>query len=120
MSHIVSIQTKVHDPAAIRAACTRLALATPMEGTAELCSGNATGWVVQFPGWRYAAVINTKTGEAQYDNFGGIWGEQSELDRFLQAYAVEKARLEARKKGYAVQEQALQDGSIRLQILEGA
>jgi hypothetical protein len=35
-------------------------------------------------------------------------------------YAVEKARQEARKKGYQVTEQALEDGSIRLQIVEGA
>ena len=32
--------------------------------------------------------------------------------------AVEKAKLEARKKGYSVSEQPLQDGSIRLQIIE--
>ena len=32
--------------------------------------------------------------------------------------AVEKAKLEARKKGYSVSEQALNDGSIRLQIVE--
>src|SRR5437763_1598727 len=45
---------------------------------------------------------------------------QAHLDRFLQMYAVEKAKLEARKKGFTVNEQALQDGSIKLQIIEGA
>jgi hypothetical protein len=35
-------------------------------------------------------------------------------------YAVEKTKLEARKKGHTVTEQALQDGSIKLQIIEGA
>jgi hypothetical protein len=38
----------------------------------------------------------------------------------LQAYAVEAAKLEARKKGYAFSEQQLQNGSIRLEIREGA
>jgi len=38
----------------------------------------------------------------------------------LQAYAVEAAKLEARKKGYSFSEQQLQDGSIRLEIREGA
>ncbi len=40
---------------------------------------------------------------------------------FLEVYsvAVEKTRLEARKKGYAVSEQQLEDGSIKLQIQEG-
>jgi hypothetical protein len=33
---------------------------------------------------------------------------------------VEVVRLEARKKGYQVSEQALADGSIKLQLVEGA
>jgi hypothetical protein len=35
-------------------------------------------------------------------------------------YAVEKAKIEARKKGFSVSEQVLNDGSIKLQIVEGA
>jgi hypothetical protein len=34
-------------------------------------------------------------------------------------YAVEKAKIEARKKGHTVSEQTLTDGSVKLQILEG-
>jgi len=120
MSHVVSIQTKVRDPVAVVAACQRLGLAAPVQGTARLYSGEATGLLVQLPGWQYPVVIDLATGEVRYDNFGGRWGEQSQLDRFLQLYAVEKTRLEARKKGYQVSEQTLQDGSIRLQIIEGA
>ena len=120
MSHIVTVQTRVHDPAAVTAACQRLGLPVPTHGTARLYSGAATGWLVQLPGWQYPAVIDTASGEVRYDNFEGRWGEPAHLDRFLQAYAVEKVRLEARSKGYAVSEQALQDGSVRLQIVEGA
>lgn len=119
MSHIVSIQTKVHDTDAISAACRRLKLAEPVQGTAELFSGQASGLLLQLPGWDYPAVIDIRGGTIQFDNFGGQWGEQQHLDRFLQAYAVEKCRLEARKKGCTVNEQQLQDGSIRLQIMEG-
>ena len=32
------------------------------------------------------------TGAVRYDNFNGYWGDQAQLDRFLQAYAVEKSR----------------------------
>ena len=74
---------------------------------------------MQLPGWRYPAVIEPLTGVVRYDNFNGVWGEQAQLDRFMQSYAVEKAKLEARKKGYAVSEQALSDGSVRLLIHEG-
>ena len=118
MSHIVSIQTRLHDAAAIAAACKRLGLAEPIHGKAELFSGTAEGLLLQLPGWHYPAVIDALTGMVRYDNFQGHWGEQQHLDRFLQAYAVEKAKLEARKKGYTVNEQSLQDGSIRLNIIE--
>ena len=90
-----------------------------MQGTAKLYSGEAEGLVVQFPGWQYPAVIDPLTGTVRYDNFQGYWGDQAQLDRFLQAYAVERAKQEACKNGYAVSEQALDNGSIRLTIVEG-
>jgi hypothetical protein len=120
MSHIVSIQSKVRDPIAITSACARLNLPTPVQGTAKLFSGECAGLLVQFPGWQYPAVIDTQTGTVKFDNFNGRWGDQQYLDRFLQMYAVEKAKLEARKKGYFVTEQTVSDGSIKLQIIEGA
>ena len=120
MSHVVTIQTKVRDPAAVIAACQRLGLAAPVQGKAQLYGAEATGLLVQLPGWQYPVVLDPATGEVQYDNYQGHWGEQAQLDRFLQLYAVEKGKLEARKKGYQVSEQALHDGSIKLQIIEGA
>ena len=119
MSHIVSIQTRVNDPTAVVAACQRLNLTVPVHGTAQLFSGECTGLLVQLPGWQYPAVIDTQTGTVKFDNFEGHWGDQQHLDKFLQMYAVEKAKLEARKKGYTVTEQALQDGSIKVQLIEG-
>jgi hypothetical protein len=119
MSHVVTIQTKVHDPAAVRAACRRLGLAEPAVGTARLYSGEAAGLLVQLPGWQYPAVVDVLTGTIHFDNFQGHWGDRQHLDRFLQMYAVEKAKLEAHKKGYQVSEHQLQDGAIRLQIVEG-
>jgi hypothetical protein len=61
MSHIVTVQTKVHDPAAVASACQRLGLAQPIRGTAELFSGEATGLLLQLPGWQYPAVIDTSS-----------------------------------------------------------
>jgi hypothetical protein len=119
MSHIVRLQTKARDQAAIAAACQRLGLPAPVQGTAKLFSGEATGLLLQLPGWNYPAVIDLATGEVRFDNFQGRWGEQQHLDRFLQIYAVECAKQEARKKGYQVSEQALQNGDIRVQIIEG-
>jgi hypothetical protein len=120
MSHIVTIETRVHDPAAVAAACRRLELPAPVQGTARLFSGEATGLLVTLPGWLYPLVVDTATGQARYDNFEGSWGDPGQLDRFMQMYSVEKARIEARKKGYSVNEQSLPDGSIKLQIVEPA
>lgn len=118
MSHIVQISTQVRDPAAVAAACSRLGLAAPVHGTAELYSGEATGLLLQLPGWEYPVVIDVTTGVCKYDNYEGAWGEQKHLDGFLQAYAVEKAKLEARKRGHQISEEQLADGSIKLQIQE--
>jgi len=119
LSHIVSIQTEVRDPVAIRSACDRLKLPEPVFGQTKLFSSSATGWAVQLPAWRYPVVADVNTGKLAYDNYNGRWGEQKQLDRFLQGYAVEKAKIEARKKGHSVIEQPLEDGSIKLTVSVG-
>jgi len=119
VSHIVTIQTEVRDPAAIHAACDRLKLPAPRRGTAKLFTTEATGVIVTLPRWRFPVVCRTEVGAIVVDNYGGKWGEQQELDRFLQAYAIEKTRLEARKQVHDVVEQALVDGSIKLTVCLG-
>ena len=116
MSHTVTIRTEVRDAAAIGAACRRLQLDPPAQGDHELYSGCYPGLAVRLPQWTYPAVCDTSTGQVHYDNFGGRWGEQRQLDRFLQAYAVEKARSEARKLGHSASESLQADGSIVLTI----
>jgi hypothetical protein len=116
LSHVVSIRTQIKDAAAVQAACSRLGLAPAQAGSFTLFSGTENGLGVQLPGWTYPVVCQLQTGELHYDNFEGRWGEQAQLDRFLQAYAVEKARLEARKQGYSVIEQQLCGGSIKLTL----
>jgi len=122
LSHIVSIDPQVRDPAAVELACRRLQLAAPMAGTHELFSQSVTGLAVKLPDWVYPVVCDTSTGKVLYDNFEGRWGDQRRLGRFLQAYEVEKARLEARRKGHTVTEQPLADGSIKvlIQVAGGA
>ena len=119
MSHIVEIQTEVRDAVAIRAACQRLQLDSPVFGEAKLFSGSKTGWQVKLPDWRYPVVCDVNTGKIDFDNYGGHWGDQQQLDRFMQSYAVEKAKIEARKKGHSVTEQELEDGSIKVVVQIG-
>lgn len=119
MSHIVKIKTEVRDAAAVTAACRRRQLADPVFGKHRMFRGEVEGLAVRLRDWNYPAVCQLDTGEVQFDNFNGRWGDQRELDSFLQGYAVEKARIEARKRGHTVTEQALVDGSIRLTVQIG-
>jgi hypothetical protein len=47
--------------------------------------------------------------DVKYNKYDAAW-----MGRLKQAYGVEKARAEARKKGYRISEQKLDDGRIRL------
>lgn len=119
MSHIVLIQTQIRDRAAAEAACQRLGLPPPQHRSVQLFRAQADGLAVELPGWIYPVVCDLQAGTIQYDNYDGRWGEQRELHRFLQAYAVERARLEARRLGHTVSEQPLADGSLKLTIHVG-
>ena len=120
MSHVVSIQTKLHDPVALAAACRRLGLAEPVRETVHLFSEQATGLAVRLPNWQYPVVVDVESGAIHFDNFNGEWGDIRQMHQLMQTYAGEKCRLDARRKGHHVTETTLQDGSVKLQIIEGA
>ena len=116
MSHIVTIETQVRDAAAVAAACQRLGLPPPAERTVRLFSGQATGLTVELPGWNDPVVCDLTSGNLKFDNYEGSWGNRAELEKFLQMYACEKAKIEARRQGHSITEQPLADGSIKLTI----
>ena len=116
MSHIVVLRCEVRDATAVRAACQRLGLSEPVQNKAKLFSGEVEGLAVQLPNWAYPVVCDTNSGTLRYDNFNERWGDSKELDKFLQMYAVEKSRLEARRRGHQVTEQTVANGSIKLTI----
>ncbi|WP_166831815.1 DUF1257 domain-containing protein [Thalassoroseus pseudoceratinae] len=119
MSHIVVIQTEVRNVEAMGLACRRLELPLPVYGEAQLFSGRQTGWQVSLPEWRYPVVADVASGQLAFDHFGGRWGDPQHLDRFLQSYAVELAKLEARKQGHTATEELLVDGSIKVTVSVG-
>lgn len=78
MSHIVQIQTQVRDPVAVQAACRRLELPAPVQGTHKLFAGQeATGLAVQLSDWRYPVVCDTVSGQLRFDNFAGRWKDET-------------------------------------------
>jgi len=116
LSHVVTIQTEVRDAVAVLAACRRLALPEPVQGTAEVFATSATGLIVKLPDWQFPVGCDLTTGSLKYDNYEGYWGEQQQLDRFLQAYAIEKAKIEARREGHSAFEQPLEEGYIMVNV----
>jgi hypothetical protein len=109
----------MRDETAIQSACKRLHLPRATHGTFDLYQTTATGLGIELPHWRYPVVANLKSGQIRFDNYGGRWGNQEFLDRFLQGYAVEKAKIEARKKGHSIVEQRLGNGSIKVTVNVG-
>ena len=87
-----------------------------MNGSHKLFTSTATGLGVRLPGWNYPVVFDLTSGHVAFDNYEGRWGEQSKLDALLQMYAIEKAKIEARKRGHTVIEQNLPSGEIKLVI----
>jgi hypothetical protein len=79
MSHIVQIKTQVRDAEAVRLACRRLHLPEPIAGSAKLFSSTVKGLAVQLPGWNYPVVCQLDSGQLQYDNFSGRWGEETDF-----------------------------------------
>jgi hypothetical protein len=120
LSHIVEIQTEIRDPAAIQAACRRLALPEPTYGETRLFSGAKTGWAVQLSGWLYPVVCDVAIGSIAFDNFDGAWGDPRRLAEFRQMYAAEKAKIEAHKQGHMAVEQPLADGYLKVSVYVGS
>jgi hypothetical protein len=102
MSHTMNIQLELHDKDALLAACQRLGLQVT-EGRHKLYSSTEEGLGVFLPGWKYPVVIK-QDGSVAYDDYNGRWGNINELNKLKAYYGLEKAKAEARKKGYSVYE----------------
>ncbi len=121
MSHVVTVKLEMKDPDAIRAAIERCPNVKLLNGGQvqeyKLYGGQkATGIGLQLEGWQHTVVINPETGDCKYDNFGGSWGNQLRLDELVQAYSVEKVRLEAYSRGQAFAEEKLDNGDVRVTV----
>jgi hypothetical protein len=117
MSHTMNISIELHDRAALEAACQRLGL-TMKEGRHKLYSTIEEGIAISLPKWNYPIVVKSD-GTVAYDNYNGNWGRIEELNKLKAFYGLEKAKAEARKKGYSVYEtfnDRTQEIELRIQV----
>lgn len=117
MSHLVKVPAQVTQFEGVRRACSRLGIEAPVVGKATIFGQECEGTIVKLNGWCYPIVCDLQSGEVHYDNYGGHWGQQEQLDQFLQGYAVETAKMTAEQQGYQVTEELLADGSIGLNVM---
>jgi hypothetical protein len=71
------------------------------------------GWAANDLGFECQANGKYRIWVSEFDGKHNGYGE-AWMGKLKQAYGVEKARVEAKKKGYRVSEQKLDDGRIRL------
>jgi len=117
MSHTMNINLEIHDRVALLAACKRLGLAMT-EGRHKLYQTTEEGVAISLPGWKYPVVVKSD-GTVAYDNYNGSWGKIEELNKLKAYYGLEKAKAEARKRGYSVYESyndRTQEIELRIQI----
>ena len=115
MSHLVTIKTEIRDRAAVLAAALRLKLPVPVEGKHSVYQDDGDyrevqGMAVRFHQW-HAAICELQTGAVFLDE-----DYADSLKPFKQAYAVEKAKIEARRAGHLVSETTMADGRIKLTL----
>ncbi|QDT16645.1 DUF1257 domain-containing protein [Alienimonas californiensis] len=119
MSHVVTIETKLRDPAALSAACERLGLPEPRTETVKFFDGaEQSGLAVRPPGFVYPVLIGEE-GAVRCDTDEGRWGDNAFLGRLKQAYALEAAKLQAKARGHRISETSLPDGGVRLTVTAG-
>lgn len=121
MSHTMNIAIELHDKDALLSACQRLGL-TVAEGRHNLYQTTEEGLGIYLPGWKYPAVVKSD-GTVAIDNYNGAWGNINELNRLRAYYGIEKAKAEARKRGYSIYESfnnRTQELELRIQVGGGA
>src|SRR5215207_10469891 len=80
LSHIVTIRTEVRDREAVGRACRRLELPEPVEGEAKVFTTQKRGLLVRLKDWEFPVVCDLATGQVDFDNFEGHWGDRNRLD----------------------------------------
>lgn len=122
MSHLTKIELEINDLSALRKSCERLDLSFMLDQKQFVWYGREPAkcdHAIKIPNARYEIGVIKKDNKFElsvdwYDReISKAVGHQGGL--LKQAYAIEKGKIEARKKGYQVFEQQT-DAGIQLRI----
>lgn len=117
MSHIATVKIKIKDMQALEAVCRELNIpVVAKRQQASMYSGEIeAAATLKLPGWRYPVVVQPD-GTVKFDNYGGRWGDQDQLNRVLRRYSERVTAQQARRMGMTVRRQEQSDGSIVLRL----
>jgi len=119
VSHITRRKSAIKDEATLKKACARVPGAQFIGRVQRARGADKGGLQFKLKGWNNPVTVDTNTGECIFDNYGGRWGSEAELDKVKQGYAVEAAKAKAEAEGHECEELKLSDGSIKLTISIG-
>jgi hypothetical protein len=125
MSHFTTIKTQIKDIAALHSACTELGLSLQQNANARGYAGAVRqgDYVIELKG-SYDIAVNQQP-DHTYGLTTDWWDGHVEKEvgreysKLLQLYAVHKASIEARKKGFSILRRPQKDGSIKLLLIGG-
>lgn len=117
MSHIATVRIKIKDMQALEAVCRELNIPAEIKTQqVSLYSGSVDAVAsIRLPGWTYPVAIKAD-GTLQFDNYGGKWGAQAELNRILRRYSERITVNQARRMGLTVRRHEQPDGSVVLRL----
>ena len=115
MSHTVTRKTAFTNREAIEEAARRVGAKIVGDKVHQFYSNLVEGLGVQLPGWKYPVVIQ-KDGQIAFDNYNGTWGDEKELNKFSQQYAVAAIEQEAMHQGYTYEVVGQENGEIHITV----
>lgn len=98
MSHTIKTKVNIRDVKLLEAAVRVLGGEVIGDGKHQQYSGRINGWGFKLPGWRYPLAF--ADGELSYDDFGGVWGNRSDIGALTEAYALEALKDRAAQLGW--------------------
>jgi gamma-glutamylcyclotransferase (GGCT)/AIG2-like uncharacterized protein YtfP len=113
----MNIALQITDIQALKLAARRMGCKVEENADVRLYSSVEHGTAVYLPGWKYPAVVKND-GSVACDTYGGRWGDEAKLNELTAYYGLEKAKLEAQRQGYTVEE-VEEDETIKLRIYCG-
>lgn len=112
--HTIEVDLDLGDVTAFNRACQRVNAEFLPTQTVKLYETKHIGHAARLQGWMYPIVYDQDQQKTFFDNYNGAWGDPQELDRFMQAYAVEKTLLTAQEQGHVAQVRNVEGGGIQV------